>query len=65
LARKFHEPVHGEDYEQTLQPGMVIMSEPNPATKDGRLGVFFGRTYVITESGNELVTRHPFELPIA
>ncbi len=58
------EEIHGADYEQTLQAGMVIMSEPNPATKDGRLGMFFGRTYIITENGNELVTKNPFELPV-
>jgi Xaa-Pro aminopeptidase len=54
--------VDGHPYEQTLQPGMVIMSEPNPATKDGRLGLFFGRTYIITAEGNERVTKLPFEL---
>jgi Xaa-Pro aminopeptidase len=58
------EEIHGAEYEQTLQAGMVIMSEPNPATKDGRLGMFFGRTYIITENGNELVTKYPFELPV-
>jgi len=58
------EEVHGADYEQTLQAGMVIMSEPNPATKDGRLGMFFGRTYIITENGNEAVTKYPFDLPV-
>ena len=58
------EEIHGADFEQTLQAGMVIMSEPNPATKDGRLGMFFGRTYIITESGNEAVTKYPFELTV-
>ena len=56
------EDVAAHEYEKTLQPGMVIMSEPNPATTDGRLGMFFGRTYVITERGNERVTKLPFEL---
>ncbi len=58
------EEVDGYDYEQTIQPGMILMSEPNPATKDGRLGMFFGRTYIITENGNEAVTKYPFELPV-
>ncbi|MFP6891305.1 MAG: hypothetical protein VCF07_16450 [Nitrospinota bacterium] len=40
------------------------MSEPNPATKDGRLGMFFGPTYIITENGNEAVTKYPFDLPV-
>ncbi len=53
------EEIHGADFERTLQAGMVIMSEPNPATKDGRLGMFFGRTYIITEGGNEAVTNFP------
>ena len=56
------EAAEGHDYEKTLQPGMVIMSEPNPATKDGRLGLFFGRTYIITGEGSERVTKLPFEL---
>ena len=58
------EEVVAHDYEQTLQAGMVIMSEPNPATTDGRLGLFFGRTYIITEDGNEPVTNYPFELTV-
>ncbi|MDA1001397.1 MAG: M24 family metallopeptidase, partial [bacterium] len=56
------EEIVAHDYEQILQPGAVIMSEPNPATMDGKLGMFFGRTYIITEEGNEAVTKYPFEL---
>ncbi len=61
----FMEAIDAHDYERTLQPGMVIMSEPNPITPDGRLGMFFGRTYIITEDGNERVTKFPLELPVA
>ena len=48
----------------TLKPGMVIMSEPNPITPDGRLGSFIGRTYIITETGHERVTNYPLELTV-
>ena len=38
------------------------MLEPTIITPDGLLGIFFGRTYVLTEGGNEKVTRFPHEL---
>ncbi len=50
--------------DRTLKPGMVIMSEPNPITPDGRLGSFIGRTYIITETGHERVTHYPLELTV-
>ncbi len=59
------EEIHGADFERTLQAGMVIMSEPNPAAKEGRPGVFFGRTHITAEGGNEAVAKYPFELPAA
>ncbi len=51
----------GEE-EMVLAPGQVAMLEPNAITPDGRLGMFFGRTFVITEEGADRVTRFPLEL---
>jgi hypothetical protein len=38
------------------------MLEPTIITPDGLLGIFFGRTYVLTDGGKEQVTRFPHEL---
>lgn len=53
---------HTED--DVLEPGMVLTLEPNPITADGNLGMFFGHTYIITETGNEMVTRGPLEMVV-
>jgi Xaa-Pro aminopeptidase len=45
-----------------LEAGTVAMLEPTIITQDGLLGIFFGRTYVLTDGGNEKVTRFPHEL---
>ncbi len=53
----------GEELEYVLQPGRVMMLEPNPVTMDGRLGLFFGHTFLITGEGQKRVTdRLPLEL---
>lgn len=54
-----------EPYERTFKPGMTVMLEPNAITLDGNLGLFVGRSYVITESGHEALTKTPIELLIA
>ena len=36
--------------------------EPTIITPDGVLGIFFGRTYVLTEGGHEQLTKFPHEL---
>jgi Xaa-Pro aminopeptidase len=56
--------VVAEDDELELEPGIVAMLEPTIITPDGLLGIFFGRTYVLTEGGNEQVTRYPHELVV-
>lgn len=54
---------HAEDYELVLKPGMELMLEPNPITLDGRLGLFLGHTFLITESGHTRVTsRLPLQM---
>ncbi|MDA1001011.1 MAG: M24 family metallopeptidase [bacterium] len=54
--------IRAKEADRIFRPGMVIMSEPNPITPDGRLGSFIGRTYIITENGHERVTNCPLEL---
>jgi Xaa-Pro aminopeptidase len=54
-----------EPYERTLKPGMTVMLEPDPITTDGMLGLYIGRSYAITESGHEALTKAPVELFVA
>jgi len=57
--------VHAYDYEDPIQPGAVLMLEPNPITADGLLGQFYGHTYAITEDGPDRLTECPHELLVA
>ena len=57
--------VRAYDYEQEMEPGVVLMLEPNPITPDGLLGEFYGHTYVITDDGAERLTDCPHELLVA
>lgn len=50
--------------EQVLVPGIAAMLEPTVITRDGRFGIFLGRTFVITDGGNRQVTRFPLELVV-
>jgi Xaa-Pro aminopeptidase len=54
--------VVAEDNELDLEAGTVAMLEPTIITPDGLLGIFFGRTYVLTNGGKEQVTKFPHEL---
>lgn len=54
--------VVSEDNELDLEAGTVAMLEPTIITPDGLLGIFFGRTYVLTDGGHEKVTKFPHEL---
>jgi Xaa-Pro aminopeptidase len=54
--------VVAEENEIELAPGTVAMLEPTIITPDGLFGIFFGRTYVLTDGGNEKVTKFPHEL---
>lgn len=53
-----------EPGETHFEPNMTVMLEPNPITADGNLGLFVGRTYIITEDGHEKVTNYPLELAV-
>ncbi|MGZ6322489.1 MAG: hypothetical protein ACXWQR_24655, partial [Ktedonobacterales bacterium] len=57
---------HAEEYELVIKPGMELMLEPNPITLDGRLGLFLGHTFLITETRHTRVTgRLPLQLLVA
>ncbi|HEV2438908.1 MAG TPA: M24 family metallopeptidase [bacterium] len=48
--------VHAEPEDRVMRPGMELMLEPNPITPDGLLGLFYGHTFLVTETGREVVT---------
>ncbi len=59
------EHVKGIDVDMVLKPGMVIMAEPNPITADGMFGIFLGHTFIVTETGHEIVDNFPLEIAVA
>ncbi len=59
------EHVAAEKFEEVLQPGMVIMAEPNPITPDGLFGIFLGHTFIVTKTGHEVVDDFPLEIAVA
>lgn len=60
----FIERLGAKPFEEVLKPGMVLMPEPNPITADGRLGMFVGHTFIVTEDGRECVDDWPLELTV-
>jgi Xaa-Pro aminopeptidase len=60
----FTDHIQAEEYEQVLQPGMVLVIEPNAVTADGMFGIFFGHTFIITEGEPECVDGYPWELTV-
>lgn len=60
----FTDHVDAQPFEQVMQPGMVLVIEPNPITADGLLGMFFGHTFIVTPEGRECVDRFPWELVV-
>lgn len=60
----FTESVEAEPFERVLEPGMVIMAEPNPITADGTFGIFLGHTFIVTETGRECIDEFPWELAV-
>ena len=59
------EHVRGGEGDKVLKPGMVIMAEPNPITADGLFGIFLGHTFIVNETGHEVVDNFPLEIAIA
>jgi Xaa-Pro aminopeptidase len=59
------EHVRGMEVDMVLKPNMVIMAEPNPITADGLFGIFLGHTFIVTETGYEVVDNFPLEIAVA
>jgi len=60
------EAVHADPEDRVIKPGITLMLEPNPITADGLLGLFFGHTFIITDTGHErLAGRLPLDLLVA
>lgn len=60
----FTDRVDGEEFDQVLRPGMVLVVEPTPITADGTLGMFFGHTFAVTETGRECLDEFPWQLTV-
>jgi Xaa-Pro dipeptidase len=60
----FTEHLDAEGFDEVLQPGMVLVVEPTPITADGRLGMFFGHTFLVTPSGHECLDTFPWQLTV-
>jgi Xaa-Pro aminopeptidase len=60
----FTEHLDGEGFDEVLQPGMVLIVEPTPITADGRLGMFFGHTFLVTPTGRECLDKFPWQLTV-
>jgi len=58
------EHVTGVEIDMVLKPGMVIMAEPNPITPDGMFGIFLGHTFIVTDTGHEIVDNFPLEIAV-
>ncbi len=61
----FCEHVEAEHFEKVFKPGMVFMAEPNPISADGQFGIFLGHTFIVTETGHEVVDKFPLEIAVA
>ncbi len=59
------EHVRGIEIDMVLKPGMVIMAEPNPITPDGMFGIFLGHTFIVNDTGHEVVDKFPLEIAVA
>jgi Xaa-Pro aminopeptidase len=57
--------IGGTEADMILKPGMIIMAEPNPITADGMFGIFLGHTFIITDTGHEVVDKFPLEIAVA
>ncbi|TSA40985.1 MAG: hypothetical protein D4R58_02050, partial [Betaproteobacteria bacterium] len=53
--------VRAEDYETTMRPGMTYNIEITPVDSEGIFGIFFSRSFAITESGHMDLTPYPID----
>ena len=60
----FTDKVESEANDDVLQPGMVLVVEPTPITADGTLGMFFGHTFAVTDTGRECLDEFPWRLTV-
>jgi Xaa-Pro aminopeptidase len=60
----FTDRIESEAADDVLQPGMVLVVEPTPITADGSLGMFFGHTFAVTETGRECLDTFPWQLTV-
>lgn len=60
----FADGISADESDMIMKPGMVLMPEPNPIRPDGLLGMFVGRTVIVTQTGREIVSDWPLELTI-
>ena len=51
--------IRSEDYDSTMAPGMTYNMEITPVDKEGIYGIFFSRTFAITEAGWKDLTPYP------
>ena len=61
----FAERTEAREADKVFLPGMVTMAEPNPIAADGLFGIFLGHTFIVTETGHEVVDDFPLELVVA
>lgn len=54
--------VDAEPFDEVFRPGNVFMVEPTPVTADGTFGIFLGHTFIVTETGHEIVDHWPLEI---
>jgi Xaa-Pro aminopeptidase len=48
--------VRTEPYDMTMQPGMTYNIEITPVDKEGVFGIFYSRSFAITEQGRQDLT---------
>ena len=51
--------VKGEPYDMVMQPGMAYGIEITPVSADGTFGIFFSRSFAITDGGVQALTPYP------
>ena len=53
--------VKGQPYDMVMQPGATYSIEITPVSLDGTFGIFFSRSFAITESGVDELTPYPID----
>ncbi|HKA46248.1 MAG TPA: M24 family metallopeptidase [Burkholderiales bacterium] len=53
--------VKGQPYDLVMQPGATYSVEITPVSLDGTFGIFFSRSFAITESGVDELTPYPID----